>query len=706
MRSTERKDNLDSIIGVDVGGTHTDLVLLDPTGGRIVPIKVPTTRHNLTVGILDGLDQLLDSVNEVNVSRMTLGTTAGTNAVIERRGAKTALITTEGFGDLLHIGRQQRPRLYDFFVDKTRPLLRRRDVFEVGERVLYDGTVVQEPEEEELSRLAEKLRAGGYESVAVCLLHSYAFDDHERRILKRLSEALPGVEFSLSSDVAPEIREYERCNTTVADAFIKPLLRRHFDELEAALRARRIPELFIMQSSGGLMKAQEARRSVVSTLNSGPAGGVAGGAYLAEHAGISDLITLDMGGTSADIAIVRDGRPAIRNEFELDPVPGAHHYLATGLPIKAPSVDVNPIGAGGGSIAWLDEGEILKVGPESAGSTPGPACYGRGGTRPTVTDAHAVLGRLGAERPLGGYLKLEPELAYEAIREHLAGPLGTSVEEVAQGIISVVNSNMVVGMRLASVYRGFDPRDFTLAAFGGAGALHAIELARELGMRRVLIPPHPGAVSALGLLAADVKHLSGRTLIKTVTPDTIGEIDRAYAALEKETLKLMRGHGLEADRVKLVRTAEARYVGQGYELPIWVDSFLGSAAAEDVVEAFHTVHEKQYGYRRPSERIEIVNLRLEAVGPMPKPSVPVLEGECTQDASAAVLGSRDLIVAGTCWTAEVYDRSRLKTGNRVQGPAVIEDLTSTVYLPPETEATVDALGNLLGWVGPERGGME
>jgi N-methylhydantoinase A len=691
-------------VGVDVGGTHTDLVLLERETGRMVPLKVPTTPANLTDGIMSGLTQLFERMGPIPIERMILGTTAGTNAVIERRGAKTALVTTAGFGDMLFIARQQRPRLYDFFVEKTPPLIRRRDVFEVQERILYDGTVVQPVVEAEVRALAAELAARRYRAVAICLLHAYAFSEHERQVFEILAGSLPGVAISLSSVVAPEIREYERCNTTLVDAYLKPLLTEHFAELEQKLRQQGIPELFIMQSSGGLMRADEARRRVVTTVNSGPAGGVAGGAYLSALSGVTAAITLDVGGTSADIAIVWDSRPATRSEFELQAVPGAHTYLATGLPIKTPSVDVNPIGAGGGSIAWLDQGGILKVGPESAGSVPGPACYGRGGSRPTVTDAHVVLGRIGTERPLGGYLQIQPELARQAIEVHLARPMRVSVEEAAQGIIAVVNSNMTLGTRVISVDRGVDPREFTLVPFGGAGSLHAVELAEELGIAQVLVPPHPGAVSALGLLIADVKQFSVRTLITRVGAETAAALSEVYADLERDALDLMQGHGLSAKQVELIRTADARYVGQGYELAIAIPggSFDEQSMAV-VIETFHQAHERHYGYRRLESEVEVVNLRLEAVGPTPKPPTLRMKREGSPDLAEALLGSRSMVIDGQRVNGLIYDRAMLKPGHVVAGLAVIEDLTSTIYLPPGSVATVDEGGNLMIRVGDGEG---
>ena len=485
-------------LGVDVGGTFTDLVLHEVESNRLEFAKTPSTPADQSEGVTTGALQL---VNRLGISPQAIaffihGTTVATNTLLERKGARTALIVTRGFRDVLQIGRQDRPDLYDWTIRRTEPIVPRRLRFEVTERVLHTGEVIEPVSDADVAGIVRRLEEEQVEAVAVCLLHSYAHPAHERQVGEAIRKALPDITLSISSEVAPEFKEYERMSTASINAFVAPVMERYLRSLQAGIEAQGIDsDLHIMQSNGGTMSADAAVEKPVHTILSGPAAGVIGSVGLAAQAGELNTISVDMGGTSFDISLCYQGEVRRTQDSEIDR-----------LPIKVPMVDIHTLGAGGGSIAWIDPGGALRVGPHSAGAAPGPACYGQGGAEPTVTDANLLLGRLSPDAFLGGLMKLDIGLARDAVRDRIAEPLGLGIEEAAEGIVRVVNAGMIKGIRVVSVAKGYDPREFTLVTFGGAGPLHAAELASELNIPKVLVPIAPGVTSALGLLMADLRH--------------------------------------------------------------------------------------------------------------------------------------------------------------------------------------------------------
>ena len=675
-------------LGVDIGGTFTDLVLYDEVNDRLEFAKTPTTPANETAAVAHGVRQLTDRTG-ISPSDITLfihGTTIAINALLERRGARTALITTAGFRDVLEIGRQDRPRLYDWRVRRPDPLVPRHLRFEVRERVLYTGEVLLPLQPGDAQTIVDQIREAEVEAVAVCLLHSYANPVHERAIGEKLAEALPHLTVALSSDVVPEFKEYDRMSTTTINAYLGPVMARYLRGLRHGISEVGIhSELQIMQSNGGVMGADTAAEKPVQTVLSGPAAGVIGGVALAGQAGEPNVISMDMGGTSFDICL------SYRNE-----VRRTQESEIQGFPVKVPMVDVNTLGAGGGSIAWIDAGGALRVGPQSAGADPGPSCYGRGGAEPTVTDANLVLGRLSPASFAVHDMTLDVERARRAVSERIAGPLGLDVEEAAEGIVRVVNATMIKGIRVVSVAKGYDPREFCMVAFGGAGPAHASELAAELGIPRVLVPIAPGVTSALGLLMADLRHDYVRTVLRQADEVDPLELGRRYAEMEAEGLAQMRREGLAADGVSLVRSADLRYLGQGFELEVPVaGGALGPAQVATIVESFHQAYRTRYGYASLDNSAEIVNLRLTALAGMPQPRLDAADLDGAPNPPGALKGYRQVRFRQGQVRTAIYDRSRLKPGDQVTGPAVVEQLDSTTLIWPAQEARVDGYRNLI-----------
>ncbi|RME43764.1 MAG: hydantoinase/oxoprolinase family protein, partial [Chloroflexi bacterium] len=597
-------------LGIDVGGTFTDVVLIDDRSGQIYYTKVLTTPKNPAEGVMNGIEKILGATSSSmnDVEYLVHGSTIGTNALIERKGAKTGLITTEGFRDVLEIARIERPDagLYDMTVDLPDPLVPRYLRCEVRERVGADGQVVTPLDEDSVRRAVQYLKDEGVESIAVCLLFSFLNPAHEQRVGEICRELYPEAYVSLSSEVAPEFREYERSSTTVINAYLQPIVVRYLDSLQRRLEQRYgSVDLRIMQASGGSMTVDVARSHAVHTVNSGPAGGVVASSFVGRLIGVPQLISVDMGGTSFDIGVVDQGQPRVHSEGEFD-----------GFPVKIPMVDVHAIGAGGGSIAWIDRGDALNVGPMSAGADPGPACYGLGGQEPTVTDANLVLGRLNPDYFLGGEMALHPELARRAIETRVAQPLGMSVEEAADGIVRLVNANMVKGISVSSIEKGYDVREFTLMAFGGAGALHAVELAEALGMKRVIIPPYPGTLSALGLLVSDTRHDYVQTVAmneRDVEPDALL---RVFRALEERGRKQLQAERVPEDQIEIVWSADLRYEGQSYEIntPVPHNGRFTDEDVRETIRRFHELHQRIYEYSSVDEAVEFINLRVTAIG--------------------------------------------------------------------------------------------
>lgn len=673
-------------IGVDTGGTFTDFIVL--WGARRIAFKLPSTPAAPEQAILAGIERALDELTsdsdawagEIFLDEVVHGTTVATNALLERKGARTALVTTAGFEDVIEIGRQARPDLYNLAVTRPAPLIPRELRFGVSERITADGSVREPLQCREIDRLMQKLKRAHVESVAISLLFSFVNPAHERMLLERLGEL--EIPLSVSHRILPEYREYERTSTMAINAYLAPRVSRYLgrlgeglDKLASSGRTR----LRIMQSSGGSISAETASREPVRTILSGPAGGVVAATRIAALAGLDEIVTFDMGGTSTDVAVCRGGA-ATTNEARV-----------AGLPVAVPVLDIHTVGAGGGSIAYVDAGGALRVGPESAGADPGPACYGKG-ERPTVTDANLLLGRFAGRGLLNGTMPLDEDRASAAIARLAADMTEASRRRVtsiqaALGVIRVANANMERALRLVSVERGHDPRRFALVSFGGAGGLHAAALAEALRIPRVLIPADPGAFSALGVLLADVIKDYSRTVMLTLemSGKMPAEIDRHFLALERQARQDLRGEGFPDRRLSLERSLALRYRGQSYELEV--------PAAGDPVRAFHRLHRERYGHANEEASVEIVSLRLRAVGITEKPAIGAAERVRSHSPRAgreaqAVIGEKRQSVPA-------YDRAELSPGAAVSGPAIVVEYGSTTLVPPGWSLSVDRWGNLV-----------
>jgi N-methylhydantoinase A len=676
-------------LGVDTGGTFTDLCVLDEATGRLAVAKVPSTPSNPAEAVITGIQKLLEAegIPPEKLRFLIHGTTVATNALLERKGARTALLTTEGFEDVLHIGRQDRPRLYDFRARRPEPIVPGSRRFGLPERVLHTGEVFKPLDSEKAEETALRIRDTGVQSIAVCLIHAYANPVHEQEVRTILSRLLPDTCVTLSSEVLPEFREYERTSTVCVNAYVMPMVDSYVADLQDRLKTLgTASDLYIMQSNGGVITAETARAMSARTVLSGPAGGALTGALLSRTLDRPDLITIDMGGTSSDICLIEAGTPKVSTECEI----GGH-------PIKLPMIDINTIGAGGGSIARIDGGGALRVGPESAGAVPGPVCYGRGGREPTVTDANAVLGRSNPSSLLDGEMQVHLEEARKALRDRIASPLEMEVEQAAEGIIEVVNANMIRGIRRVSVERGYDPRGFVLVPFGGAGPMHGVALARALSIREVIVPAHPGIASAVGMLSADVRHDYVQTHIRETGNVDSEEILAVFRAMEGQGMEQLGREGFSDDVMVTIRSADMRYPRQAYELPVPMPPGILSAPELDATaDRFHDLHEKTYGYARRSEPVEFVNLRVTALGKLPQPPTQGKAGTAVNSGSAPAEPHtfRDVVFNGRTVHTPVYLRDDLLEGQEVDGPAILEQLDSTVVLHPLSSAVRDLTGNL------------
>ena len=683
------------VIGVDVGGTFTDFFAVDPVSGRRALFKRPSTPEDPGKAILDGLREMAEStgVSLEDADRVAHGTTVATNALIQRKGGRVTLVTTEGFRDLLEIGRQVRPHMYDLQLDVPAPLVPEERRLEVSERITAGGRVVKPLKAEEIERVVDAVRATEAQSCAVCLLFAFESPEHEQAVGAALAKALPDMSLSLSSEVQPEFREYERFTTTVINAYLQPVMTGYVERLAAGV-AKSAPKasLGINQSSGGLMTPERAQSVPVRTALSGPAAGAMGAAAVARRVGIPDVITLDMGGTSADVALIRAAEPAL-----------AFQRSVAGFPIRLPMVDIDTVGAGGGSIAWFDLDGLMKVGPQSAGAVPGPACYGLGGTEPTVSDANLALGRLAPRGLLGGGMALDADLARQSLVS-IAGKLGMSVEQVAQGVLDIAVANMVRAIRTISVEKGNDPRDFALMAFGGAGPLHARPVAVELGITRMIIPPAPGILCAEGLIVADLKEefvTAERALVDTSIQDRIGQ---QFTQSGKQATEWLKAQGQEPGRWQISVSADMRYQGQNFELsvPLGNASIVKETAwftpgsVEEIRQAFFAEHDKAYGFHNPEDEIELVAMRVTARSAMyQEPALPTMPS--TAPALPAAREMREVWFEPSAPINEtpVYERSALIPGMVLIGPAIVEQLDATTPIEPGDRAEVAADGSLI-----------
>lgn len=677
---------------MDIGGTFTDLVLVDEATGALRVGKVLTTPKDPAEGVEAGVRALLGAagVSPRDVRAVIHGTTLATNALIERRGARTALLTTAGFRDALEIRREGRYDMYDLFIDPPPPLVPRHLRREVPERLLADGSVLHPLDEATARRVIAELAAAGVEAIAICLLHAYANPAHERRLEALCREEAPRAVVSCSADVVPEIREYERASTTVANAYVMPLMARYLELLEQRLVDQGMDApLYVMQSSGGIARPADARRVPIRLVESGPAAGALAAAAAARHRGEGRLLAFDMGGTTAKACLVDDGQPLVAREFE---VARADRFRkGSGLPIRVPVIELIEIGAGGGSIARVDRLGLLKVGPESAGADPGPACYARGGRLPTVTDADLVLGYLDPEFFLGGQMRLDPEAAWRAIEEHVARPLGMGVVEAAWGIHRVVNESMAAAARLHAIERGRDVRRYPLFAFGGAGPVHCWQLARILRVERILVPLGAGALSAWGLLTAPLAFDFVRTRRERLDTADWAAVNALLDAMEAEGRALLARAGVSECEIRVNRVAEMRYVGQGHEVEASIPpGTLSAASLPAIVEAFEAAYRTLYHRLPQGVPIEALNWRVTVAGPRPA-LPPVGSGEEPAHARAEK-GRRPAYFAEASGfvPTPVFDRYALRPGTTLAGPAIVEERESTVVLGPGARARVEA----------------
>jgi N-methylhydantoinase A len=676
---TNQKDTLKSIrIGIDIGGTFTDFLIYQPEDGKIESFKLLSTPNDPAKAVLEGMEQIKDHFRiEGEYHQIIHGSTVATNALLERKGASTAFITTKGFRDILQIGRQNRPELYDFFSDPPSPLVPHSLRFEVKERIDKNGEVLQALEQMDIRELIDEIQTKSVESVAICLLFSFTNPNHEKYIANQLK--LKGYFVSLSSEILPEYREYERASTTTVNAYVTPILNKYLEELKTNLGETQ--KLQIMQSNGGIIQVEKAQLEGVRCILSGPAGGVVGASSVGTLALINQqkyqqektlqLITFDMGGTSTDVSLI-DGTPHLTNEAEI-----------SGCPIRVPILDIHTIGAGGGSIAYVDLGGALRVGPQSAGADPGPACYGKGDS-PTVTDANLVLGRLSPEHFLGGKMVLDYHRARLAIQK-IGDQIGLNPEETALGIIRVANAHMERALRVISVERGHDPRGFILLSFGGAGGLHAADLAHKLAIPQVLIPPYASTLSAFGMLTANVvKDYSLTVMLPGNTP--IDEIQKRFEPLISQGKTELDDEGIKDEDIHIFLSLDMRYQGQSYELEIPFEA--------DIKNIFHKTHITTYGYNRPNALIEIVNLRVNVTGSVPSPQLfPKEIG--SSDPTTALIDTRTSIFTDGEMSLPIYQGEKLTHGNQIKGPALIIRSDTTILIPPNDLATVDPYENLL-----------
>ncbi len=671
-------------VGIDVGGTFTDLFLHDSDTGQFWLAKTPSTPEDQSVGVLDGIEQLTEGagIDAKDLATVLHGTTVATNAVLEEKGARVGLLLTQGWGHLLHLAESWTPGpLFGFFnYLKPDPLVEFEDIREIPERIDSGGAILQELDVDAAKLAVSDLKQSGVEAITICLMNSYANATHEQLLRKICDDSLP---VSISSEISPEFREYERAVTTVMNSYVGPTLVRYLTSLEAKLRAAAIDApLQIVRSDGGLVSVEGAREHPVNTVLSGPSGGVNGAAFVAHRAGFDRILTFDMGGTSTDVAISFGGVPTVTRETRVG-----------SFPVRAPSVDVESIGAGGGSIAHVSPVTgALRVGPQSAGADPGPACYRRGGTKPTVTDANVVLGHL-PPRLLGGAMELDVDAAHAAVQT-IADELAIDVHRAAQGMVEIVNENMLGALRVVTVQMGLDPRDFALVSFGGAGGLHANALAAELGCFPVIVPHEPGVLSALGFVAADVRNEFGQTYIRTTDRATADEIRSVLQRSAEQARAWLEAEHVPEEDQSLSYVVDMRYYRQGYELPVEVTAEeLERLSLEQLADRFREAHDRLYGFSLPGA-VELVNLRTRARGQLVKPELPE-HASTDADPSSAQIDVHEVWSEGYRHEVPLYERSRLEPGMRIDGQAIVQQYDATTLVLPGYVATVDAGLNLL-----------
>jgi N-methylhydantoinase A len=692
-------------VGVDIGGTFTDIVALR-ANGEVLTRKLSSTASDYSEGIATGLADLLgaDGLPGGSVEELIHGTTVATNAILEQVGAKTGLITTKGFRDVLEIRRLRHPELYNLLYVKPTPLVRRAHRLEVDERIAASGDILVGLDEEDVRAAVRQLLSEGIESIAVCLINAYANPVHEHLIGDIVRELAPNVSCSLSSDVLPEVREYERTSTTVVNAYVRPAVERYLLSLVGRMERLEVTApVLLMQSNGGILSVRQAMEKPVHIVESGPAAGVVGARLLARTLGIADAVAFDMGGTTAKASLIEEGEIHISSEFEVGTKLSSQGFnlAGGGYAMKVPVIDISEVGAGGGSIISVDKGGSLQIGPRSAGASPGPACYGKGGTEPTVSDANVVLGYLNPEHLAGGAVRLDASLSHAAIERAVAKPLGIGVQEAAWAAHVVASASMMGAIKAVSTQRGHDVRAFTLIAFGGSGPTHAVGMARLLDMKRVIVPPSPGLFSAFGLLFADHEHHTVQTFYRALASLDPAELTAKIAEMQERALADIGAEGYSPDRVRLDWAADLRYAGQGFELSIPLDTrSVGASTLGELASAFHDAHERSYGHRADRNPIQLVNIRLKALGLRPKDETSAgrwwaKEGEARPlPPRKAYFGKAGLL------ETPVHRRAELRHVARA-GPFIIEEYDATVVVPPGCTGRVDDAGNLVIEVGPE-----
>ena len=676
-------------LAADIGGTFTDLVLLDPGGGVHVA-KTLSTPGDFKEGVLRGVERVLSNVGGTAGQNVTLadvdyfvhGATVVLNALLERKLPQAALVTTRGFRDVLEIMRTNNPRMYDLKWVKPTPIIPRHLRFEVVERVRHTGQVLHPLDEDATRAVARQIAALDIRSVALCFLHAYANPAHERRAREIILEEHPAAHVTISSDVASELREFERTSTVAINASTIPIITSYLNGLAQALSERGLErELFVMQSNGGVITSRTARSLPVRTVMSGPAGGVVGAQFIAGRMGLRDVATIDIGGTSSDMGVISDGLARTVDQSAVE-----------GWPIMAPTIEILAIGAGGGSIAWVDTGGALRVGPHSAGARPGPACYGLGGTEPTVSDACVTLNRLNPDYFLAGEMTLDRDAAERAIRARIADPLAMDIAEAAEGILRVVTANMNKAIRSILIARGFDVRAFTLMAFGGAGGMVASELLRIGDVQRLVVPSNPGAVSAVGMLATDLRHDFAQSNVQSLIGVAWGEVEHALQGLRERGAERLRSDGVADDAMQFDDALDLRYVGQDYYLRVYVD--IDDLDGARIRADFDRLHEHTYGFANPEFEVEMVNARVFALGTFERPQLPEIASRSKGGEPMETKARRQVFFGGAFVDTAIYDVTALRADDEIDGPCIVEDPRSTIVVMPGQMATVDRFRNL------------
>jgi N-methylhydantoinase A len=680
-------------VTVDTGGTFSDFVYLNEETDEVTVAKLPSTPDDPSRAILAGVEVLLArGVKPSDIFYFCHGTTVGTNALLEGKGVRAGLLVTQGFRGIYEVAEQCRPHgsaIFDIFYDRPPLLVPESRTGEVPERVSAQGEVLLPLDERALRATIRELRGQEVKSVAVCLLFSFLKPEHEERARVIIEEEMPGVAVSLSSDIVPQIREYYRLSTTVINAYLEPILARYIANLEQRLAEVRVktPQKYIMQSNGGMATFSASAKKAVATVLSGPAGGITASVQTCRTTGLKNLITFDMGGTSCDVALIKDGEPSVQSRGKIE-----------GRDIALPMIDINTVSAGGGTLARVDRLGTLEVGPQSAGAVPGPACYGRGGTEPTITDCNVVLGYIGEDNFLGGKMKLDSKAAHRAVETHVAKKISLSVDDAAEGIVRIIDVKMQEAIKAISTMRGHDLSDFQLLAFGGAGPLHAARIAKELGMAGVVVPLYPGVYSAMGLLMSDVKHDYIRSKLSPLANVREAEVAKVFDELEAHAVRDLRAENFRDDQIGIERALDMRYAGQGYEITIACDAELRDGALAALRKAFDGSHKQMFGHTAPEEPVEIVSYRLRGIGRVPPVKLPSYrpQGLSLKD---ALRETRQARFGGVTLDCPVYQRDRLDVGVRFDGPAIVDQLDATTVIPPGHAARVDEFKNILISVG-------